>query len=198
MTHLCDNWLILCPIDPKPPVDLGGDPTGRVWMHLWSLPPDVLEKLRDDPKTDSLDPSTTVYEESLMFLLELIPLCPWVYSSKRAMRYSWICLMLREIIVMHYSYNSIQLINNTLDIDDLTETITWYVKLNVDIIHPKKKIKVFSINKPWIRSNLWQHILLKHGAFSERSSDMTEIQRSVNHAIWEAKHYFKANVEGKV
>ena len=86
-------------------------------------------------------------------------------------------------------------INSSKDIDELTDVVTEYMKFNINSVIPKKKIKVFGNNKPWITSTLWKNIVEKHMAHSTNSPDYTEKQRELDKAISKAKSDYKDRVE---
>ena len=114
----------------------------------------------------------------------------------------------KELLITQYKHEELQDLNscfeqtdwdmfikNSADIDELTDTITSYIRFNSDMILTKKKIKIYGNNKPWINSSLRKQIVYKHRAFSENSPNAAMIQLSVNKAIFDAKKSFKTKVE---
>ena len=45
-------------------------------------------------------------------------------------------------------------VDNAKDVDELVDTISEYIKFNVDMLVPKETVKQYANNKPWISSEL--------------------------------------------
>ena len=84
---------------------------------------------------------------------------------------------------------------NAVNINDLTEVVTDYIKFNEEIHSEKKTIKVYGNDKPWITTSLRKKIVDKHSAFSQNSPDYASKKKEVDDAINEAKKEYKEKVE---
>ena len=50
-------------------------------------------------------------------------------------------------------------VDNSKDVNELVDTISEYIKFNVDMLVPKKTVKQYANNKPWISSELRRQIV---------------------------------------
>ena len=81
------------------------------------------------------------------------------------------------------------------DVDELTDCVTDYVSFCVDNVVPKKTVKIYSNNKPWVTKDIKQVLNKKKRAFKDRSSgDMKEIQREVQNVIRKGKKEYRKKV----
>ncbi|GFS00713.1 hypothetical protein ElyMa_006405700 [Elysia marginata] len=89
--------------------------------------------------------------------------------------------------------------NNTAqNVNEVAETVCSYIKFCVDnTIVPKKTIKLFPNNKPWVTKHI-KHILnKKKEAFrNNKTDDLKRIQKEVKHAIKKGKRDYKTKIEG--
>jgi hypothetical protein len=81
------------------------------------------------------------------------------------------------------------------DVDSLTDVVSCYITFNADMLIPRKAIRVFANNKPWITSDLRRQILDKHSAFKAASPDYHNKQAELCKAIRNAKLKYKQKVE---
>ena len=61
-------------------------------------------------------------------------------------------------------------INNCPDIEQLTDTVNSYIIFCEDLIIPRRTIKVFKNNKPWMTKDIKESILNKKIAFKHGTS----------------------------
>ena len=80
-------------------------------------------------------------------------------------------------------------VDNAKDVSELVDTISEYIKFNVDMLVPKKTVKQY--NKPWISSELRRQIVNKHKAFTKEPEDCNNKQSEVDNAIKKAKNEYK-------
>ena len=73
-------------------------------------------------------------------------------------------------------------INNCPDIEQLTDTVNSYIMFREDLIIPRRTIKVFKNNKPWMTKEIKESMLNKKIAFKHGTSTSEFIS---------AKIYFK-------
>ncbi|GFR65895.1 hypothetical protein ElyMa_000214000 [Elysia marginata] len=88
--------------------------------------------------------------------------------------------------------------NNTAqNVNEVAETVCSYIKFCVNNIVPKKTIKSFPNNKPWITKDR-KHILnKKKEAFrNNKTDDLKRIQKEVKHAIRKGKKDYNTKIEG--
>ena len=83
------------------------------------------------------------------------------------------------------------------NIDELVNTVTEYIKFNIDMIVPKKTIQQYPNNKPWITPALRKLIVEKHRAFSRKADNYKHLQEEVDKAIKDAKIEYKNHIEQK-
>ena len=86
-------------------------------------------------------------------------------------------------------------INSAKNIDDLVDVTTAYINFNVNTIIPKKTIKQFPNNKPWINSELRKQVIEKHKAYSNNDPNYAKKQTEVYEAINKAKQSYKKKVK---
>ena len=87
-------------------------------------------------------------------------------------------------------------IESSADIDELTETVSAYIKFCEDALIPSKLTKCYSNNKPWITKEIKQIINRKKGVFGRGNRDeFKAIQKELNNAIKEEKRIYKEKVE---
>ena len=86
-------------------------------------------------------------------------------------------------------------IEDASDIDELTDVVSEYIKFNIEMIIPKKSVKVYPNNKPWINSKLRKQIVDKHFSYSNNEPDYSTIQQNVNDSIANAKLDYKDKIE---
>ena len=81
------------------------------------------------------------------------------------------------------------------NVNELTELVTAYIKFNIDMLIPVKTIKQYGNNTPWLSSDLRKQIVDKHKAFASNAPDYAEKQANLNKALNEAKQHYKIKVE---
>lgn len=86
-------------------------------------------------------------------------------------------------------------VNNSQDIDELTDTVTEYLNFNFENLIPKKEIKIYGNNRPWLTSSLRKQIVEKHHAFKYNSPDYLQKQHDLDKAIFKAKCDYRSSVE---
>ena len=87
-------------------------------------------------------------------------------------------------------------IDSSSDIDELTETVSSYIKFCEDLIVPSKKVKCYSNNKPWITKDVKQIINQKKDAYRRGDkTELKEIQKELNIAIKTEKTRYKQKIE---
>ena len=75
-------------------------------------------------------------------------------------------------------------IESSRDIDELTESVTSYVNFCVDCSVPKKEIKVYPNNKPWITSSV-KSVINKKRIFGQGDrNELKLIQKKLKECIW--------------
>ena len=93
-------------------------------------------------------------------------------------------------------------IDSAANIDELVDTVTYYINFNTALILPTKTLKQYPNNKPWINSSLRKLILDKHHAFKAGNINnyrekQTEVDKATKRAKLEhkdkVKQHFKSN-----
>ena len=85
--------------------------------------------------------------------------------------------------------------NNAKYIDELVDTVTEYMKFNIEMLLPKKTVKQYPNNKPRVTSEPRKKVVDKHQAHTNKAEDHNVKQLEVNEAINKAKLLFKDQVE---
>lgn len=82
------------------------------------------------------------------------------------------------------------------DEDNVTEVTTDYIKFCVDTVIPKKTIKVYPNNKPYITKEVKDCINRKKQAFKTNLLQLKTVQKELNKRLKEAReHHRKAREE---
>ena len=82
-------------------------------------------------------------------------------------------------------------------IDELTDTISDYIKFCSDSCIPTKEVKVYSNNKPWITSNIKSIINKKKGLFrAGKYEELKGVTKELKKAIKEEKTVYRDKIEG--
>ena len=80
----------------------------------------------------------------------------------------------------------------------LTDTITNYINFCVDSIIPKKVIKIFPNNKPWVTKELKCLLNEKKRLFcAKKTLELNVLQKEINHKIKTCKEKYKDKVESQ-
>lgn len=91
------------------------------------------------------------------------------------------------------------LIQDATDVSEATEIVSDYIHFCEDMIIPKKVIKIYPNNKPWITKSLKCKILEKNKLFSEKKyAEGKTLQREIKKHIKDEKLRYKDKVEGKL
>ena len=88
-------------------------------------------------------------------------------------------------------------VDHSNNIEELVNTVTEYIKFNIDMIVPKKTITQYPNNKAWITPALRKLIVEKHQAFMRRADNYKDLQEEVDKAIKDAKIEYKNQIEQK-
>ncbi|KAJ8046472.1 hypothetical protein HOLleu_05150 [Holothuria leucospilota] len=82
------------------------------------------------------------------------------------------------------------------DLNELTQTISDYISFCVDNVIPKKEVKVFPNNKPWITKKVKTVINKKKGLFKKGdSSALREVQKELKRVIAQEKAAYRDKIE---
>ena len=83
------------------------------------------------------------------------------------------------------------------DLDELTETVSDYVKFCKELIIPKKCIHIFPNNKPWVSKSLINVINQRNICFNQGDETQYRVlQKQVKREITLAKRNYKDKIEG--
>ena len=82
------------------------------------------------------------------------------------------------------------------DLDEAVEVISDYIRFCEDTVIPKKTVKIFSNNKPWVTKDLKQLLNEKKRVFHVGTKDeQRQVQKRLKHKIWECKMAYKSKIE---
>ena len=74
-------------------------------------------------------------------------------------------------------------------------TVSCYVNFNIAMIIPRKCIRLYPNNKPWMNNSLRRLVIEKHHAFTQNMPSYHDKQLSLNRAIRRAKIEYKSRIE---
>lgn len=87
-------------------------------------------------------------------------------------------------------------IDNTSSLDELTDTVTEYIKFCKDTVVPTKKVKVYPNNKPWISKDIKQIINRKKQVFGSRNREqLKRIQKELDSALYTGRNEYRKKIE---
>ena len=86
-------------------------------------------------------------------------------------------------------------INNCPNIDDLTLTVNSYILFCEENIIPKKTVKVYNNNKPWMNKHIKDAIKQKKKTYRASPSEFQNAKLSLKNVISEGKKRYKENIE---
>lgn len=82
------------------------------------------------------------------------------------------------------------------NVNELAETVCDYVNFCVDSCVPRKTVKVFANNKPWVTKNIKEVLNRKKKAFQEKNKEqLREVQKELKKVIREGKEKYKQKIE---
>ena len=86
-------------------------------------------------------------------------------------------------------------IENCPDIDDLTSTVNAYILFCEESIIPKKTVKIYGNNKPWMTKNIKESIMLKKKTYRTNPSEFQKAKLSLKNLVSEGKRRYKEKIE---
>ena len=111
----------------------------------------------------------------------------------------WTDSAIRELNGCLYSTDWDVFINACTDLDELTDTVTSYICHMEESIIPRKTIKLYPNNKPWVNKSLRNVLNQKKLAFQQGDTHLQrEAHKLVKREIKLAKIAFKNKVEGEL
>ncbi len=92
-----------------------------------------------------------------------------------------------------------EFVQSSSDIDELTEVVSSWVAYCEDTVIPKKVVKIYPNNKPWVRKQLKDLLKKKKLAFRQNNlQELHSIQKEIKREIKRAKWDYKLKVEHKL
>ncbi len=92
-----------------------------------------------------------------------------------------------------------EFVQSSSDIDELTEVVSSWVAYCEDTVIPKKVVKIYPNNKPWVRKQLKYLLKKKKLAFRQNNlQELHSIQKEIKREIKRAKWDYKLKVEHKL
>ena len=85
------------------------------------------------------------------------------------------------------------IIDNSTDVNNILDRVTLYISCCVDSIIPKKEVKVYCNNKPWINQNIKSLVKEKKKVFHDKDKLKT-VQSELKKEIKKGKKEYKAKV----
>ena len=85
--------------------------------------------------------------------------------------------------------------DNACNVEELADTVLSYINFCVDTIVPRKTIKIYANNKPWVTKNIKGVLNKKKVAFINNEDQTKLIQKEVKHVIRKGKEEYKKKVE---
>ena len=67
-------------------------------------------------------------------------------------------------------------IHDAHDVDELTDIVTEYINFNINMLIPKKSVKLYPNNRPWITSNLRKKIVMLRNIHLSLINHLTTIK----------------------
>ena len=87
-------------------------------------------------------------------------------------------------------------VNTAQDVNELAETVCSYINFCVDTTVPRKTIKLFSNNKPWVTKEIKADLNNKKLAFKNNNKEETKsAQKEVKSLIRKGKHEYRKKIE---
>jgi hypothetical protein len=86
-------------------------------------------------------------------------------------------------------------IDNSLHIDELTETVTDYINFCCDAILPSRLVKIYPNNSPWMTSQLRKLIVQRHNMDRGDKDIFKQKCKEVKKAIAKAKENYRNKIE---
>lgn len=92
-----------------------------------------------------------------------------------------------------------EFVHSSQDIDELTEVVSSWVAYCEETVIPKKVVKIYPNNKPWVSKQLKDLLKKKKSAFKEKNSqELYIVQKEIKREIKRAKWDYKLKVEHKL
>ena len=87
-------------------------------------------------------------------------------------------------------------IDNADGLNELTDTVTEYIKFCKESVVPVKEIKIYPNNKPWITKDIKDLLNKKNEAFGKRDRESLKcIQKKLDKSICSSKQKYKRKIE---